>query len=58
VGVLHAPTSPPKEGNAISNHTAVKLIQPGTFSGQLTAILRNQAQALLAMLLWAKCNSF
>jgi hypothetical protein len=25
----------------MSNHTAVKLIQPGTFSGQLAAILRN-----------------
>ena len=42
----------------MSNDTVVKLIQPGTFSDQLTEILRNGAHALLAQAVEAEVAAF
>jgi transposase-like protein len=42
----------------VSNDTVVKLIQPGTFSDQLTEILRNGAHALLAQAVEAEVAAF
>jgi hypothetical protein len=41
VGLLNDLTSPPKERYAVSNTNVTKLVQPGTFSDQLTDILRD-----------------
>jgi transposase-like protein len=58
VGVFDASTSPPKERYAVPNDTVVKLIQPGTFSDQLTDVLRNGARALLAQAVEAEVADF
>jgi transposase-like protein len=58
VGVFEASTSPPKERYAVPNDTVIKLIQPGTFSDQLTDVLRNGARALLAQAVEAEVADF
>ena len=40
------------------NDTVIKLIQPGTFSDQLTDVLRNGARALLAQAVEAEVSDF
>jgi transposase-like protein len=58
MGLLNDLTSPPKERYAVSNDNVTKLIQPGTFTDQLTEILRNGAHALLAQAVEAEVASF
>jgi putative transposase len=58
VGVLDASTSPPKERYAVSNDSVFKLIQPGGFDDQLTAILRQGARTLLAQAVEAEVADF
>ena len=58
MGVLDASTSSPKERYAVSHDNVVKLIQPGTFSDQLTDILRDGARALLAQAVEAEVAGF
>ena len=58
MGVLDASTSPPKERYAVSTDNVVQLIQPGTFSDQLTEVLRTGARTLLAQAVEAEVADF
>jgi putative transposase len=58
MGLLNDLTSPPKERYAVSNDNVTKLFQPGTFTDQLTEVLRNGAHALLAQAVEAEVASF
>jgi transposase-like protein len=58
VGLLDDLTSPPKERYALSHDNVVRLIQPGTFDDQLTAVLRDGAKALLAKAVETEVTAF
>ncbi len=58
MGVLDAFTSPPKERYTVSKDNVFQLIQPGTFSDQLTDILRDGARTLLIQAVEAEVSAF
>jgi transposase-like protein len=58
VGLLDDLTSPPKERYAVPNDNVIKLSLPGTFEDQLTEVLRQGAQTLLAKAVEAEVADF